>query len=105
MFFEAGQCRLRVTTGDAVELFGPGRYVCLYVPLPTGLLIVGLFLSQLNLSADEGLFIRRRADLGFEFAFVGMVWRGVDSQVVRTYIHCLTPGQERGAIRTKEAGF
>ena len=95
MFFEGGNCRLRITPGDAVELLGPSGYVGLYVPLPTGLRRVGLFFSQFNLSADEGLFSSLRLDLGFKLAFVGMVQPGTASQVVCVRFHCFTPRQER----------
>src|ERR1700756_5447060 len=75
MFFEGRQCRLRITTGDAVELFGPGGYVGPDVPLPTGLLGVWM-------------------DLGLELEFVGVVWRAMVSRVVRVCFHYFTPGGE-----------
>src|SRR5882762_7543540 len=102
MFFEGGRYCHRITTGDAVELFGPGGYVGLYVPLPTALISVLLSSSPLSLSpADGGLFIVLRLNLGFEFAFVGMVQRGMVSQMIRVRFHYLTPGQgRRGAIPT-----
>jgi hypothetical protein len=75
MFFEGRQCRLRITTGDAVELFGPGGYVGPDVPLPTGLLSVWM-------------------DLGLELEFVGALWRAMVSRVVRVCFHYFTPGGE-----------
>src|SRR5208283_5463968 len=94
MFFKGWHCRLRITTGDAVQLFGPTGNVGLYIPLPTAL-VIGPLSFQFPLPRGEELFMSLLLGRGFEVAFVGVVRRALAPQVVRLCFHCLTPMPEK----------